>query len=373
MRRRVVLAAPDPQYAAKLARFLKENEPEWEVAAFTQEASLARHLKDAQRADALVVQSSMLERAREEAERAGWRGKGIVLADRPGEREPAPGWAEVAQYQALSRVVAELRSLVCEGGGREAGDARGTPVWTVFSASGGAGKTAVSLNLVRQACERGYRTLYLNLELLNATELLFGTGEPDSLSRLLYALQAGPERVRDEWERLRRRHPWLQADYLDAPDDPSERLAMTTERLKQLLSALTSLGTYDLIVADPDSGASDWHLELLAGSDRVVWLTVDDALCLRKAEKLCRHWQDELFARPGKVSFVRNKASGSSANRWSLPGAAPDGELPYIPQWKAIDQPSRLLQAPAFCGAVDRLLDGWGLVPSGRTAAETGT
>jgi len=370
VRRRVVLAAPEPQYAAKLARYLKENEPEWEVAAFSQEAALARHLRDAPPADALIVQSTMLERALAEAAGAGWQGKGVVLADRPGEREPVPGWAEVAQYQPLSRLSAELRRHVCGESGKGRAASGGAQVWTVFSASGGAGKTTVALNLVRQACERGCRTFYLNLEPLNATDLLFGPGEPDSLSRLLYALQANPGQVRDEWERVRRRHPWLQADYLDAPDFPAERLAMSAERLKQLLAVLSSSGAYDLIVVDPDSGCGDWHLELLAGSDRVVWLTVDDALCLRKEEKLARHWRDKLFTGDAAVSFVRNKASGGGLNRWNLPGSAPEGELPYIPQWKAMDQPGRLLQEPAFCGAVDRLLDGWGLLPAGRSAAE---
>ncbi|GIO14249.1 hypothetical protein J19TS2_38040 [Cohnella xylanilytica] len=372
MSSRVVLAAPEPQYAAKLARYLKENNPDWEVAAFTQEAGLLRHLKESGGGEALLVHSSLLPRLREAARDAGYRGKLIVLAEKPGATggEGSGGGEalpELAQYQPLSRLSAELRALIEGGIGGGKRESSGIEIWTVFSASGGAGKTTVALNLAKQAGERGCRTFYLNLEPLNATDLLFGEGEPDSLSRLLYALQSGEGRAEEEWERLRRHHAGLQADYLDAPEHPAERLAMTPEKLKTLLSAIADSGSYDLIVVDPDSGCGDWHRELLAASGRIVWLTTDDAHARRKADKLLRYWQERLPGLPGRVSFVVNKHAGAWAGdgRWTLPGGGPAALLPYVPQWKTLDQPGRLFQAPAFSGAIDRLLDGFGLAAAG--------
>lgn len=60
-------------------------------------------------------------------------------------------------------------------------------------------------------------------------------------------------------------------------------------------------------------------------------------------------------------------------NRWNLPFGAPIAILPYIPQWKAVEQPGRLLNAPAFSGAVEQLFHcmGFGeLVPSSRRRRE---
>ena len=96
---------------------------------------------------------------------------------------------------------------------------------TLFSASGGVGKTTVALNLIRQAGQRGLRTFYLNLEALNATSLLFGIGEPDSLSQLLYSLQAHPEQWGELLEKLCRHQAQLRTDFLDAPEHPGERFA----------------------------------------------------------------------------------------------------------------------------------------------------
>ncbi|WP_027093200.1 ParA family protein [Cohnella thermotolerans] len=360
MSRRIVLAVPEPQYAAKLARYLKENNPDWEVAAFTQEAALVRHIREAAGAEALLVQASLLPLVLKEAEAAGYRGKLIALAERDGTGRGAE-MPELAQYQPLSALSAKLRDLL--GGGRSGGSGKpsGTQVWTVFSASGGEGKTTAALNMAKQAGERGYRTFYLNLEPLNATDVLFGAGEPDSLSRLLYSLHARPEQAAEEWNSVRRRHPWLQADYFDAPDMPSERLAMTPDRLKSLLATVADSGRYDLILVDPDSGCGDWHRELLALSGRIIWLTLDDALALRKAEKLVRHWEDRLAGFPGNAVFVANKHTGRSSNAWILPGPAPAAHLPYVPQWKALEQPGRLFQSPAYGGAIDRLLDLMGL------------
>lgn len=370
MLKRIVLAVPEPQYAAKLARYLKEARPDWEVVAFTQETALARHLRDARDVAALLVHSSLLPQSRGYADEAGCAGKLIVLAESAGEGEGLP---EIAQYQPLSLLAAELTERMGSAGG--AGgltESSGPQIWTVFSASGGAGKTTAALNIAKQAGERGYRVFYLNLEPLNATDLLFGGGEPDSLSRLLYSLQSRPEECAGEWERLRRRQAALRADYLDAPELPSERLTMTLERLNSLLALIAGSGAYDLIVADPDSGCDEWHRELLAASDRVVWLAPDDSLALRKADKLLRYWQERLPADSGKMAFVLNKTGGESGSRWTLPGAEPAARLPYVPQWKALDQPGRLFQAPAYSGAIDRLLDALGLTNEPHDAERRG-
>ncbi|MGG1314493.1 hypothetical protein [Cohnella laeviribosi] len=355
---RLVMAVPDSQYASKLSRFLRESEPSWRIAAFTQEIALLRHLEEAPGTELLLLHSSFLPAIRAKADAGALRGRIVVLAERPGEGEGLP---EVAMYQPMSRLLTELTEHM-HGDARKSGEAAGgAPLLTVFSAAGGCGKTALALNIARQTGERGYRVFYLNLEALNATDLLFGTGEADSLSRLLYALRTRPEdRAAEELERLRRSEGRLRAEYFDAPDHPGERLAMTAEQLRELIGALRADGRYDLIVADADSGCGDWHLELLNLSARVVWMVMDDAQSLRKAEKLARYWMGKLPMDAGSVSFVLNKFSGAMKNEWRLPGKGPAGVLPYVPQWKAMAGLEGWFASPAFSGSVDRLLDEWG-------------
>lgn len=361
--RRLLLAAPESQYTAKLARYMNEKLPQWEVKAFTQELALAHCLASGTMADAALVHESMLGAAQDAATRGGFIGKLIVLresGEAPGGEEAKT--ASLPMYQPLSALLASLNEelLGAKGNGGDGGGSGRARVWTVFSASGGAGKTTVALNLVRQLGERGYRALYLNLEPLNATDLLFGTGDPDSLSGLLYEMQARPDKAEEEWKKRRRQHSILLGDYLDAPEHPAERLGMSGSRLKELLDIATRSGRYEAVVIDPDSGSGEWHQELLAMSDRVAWLVTPEAMCVRKTEKLLRHWQGRTDGVLEKVSWLINKASGNEELRERLPQARVLEKLPYMPQWKGLEETDKLLKAPAFSAAVERILDEWG-------------
>lgn len=354
MGRRVVLAATEREYAAKLAEYVREQEPSWDVAAFTYASALRMELQEGNGSiDLLIGEPGILSEAGSACDRARRSLSLVEHAGTGGEN----GWKEIDKYQPLPMLLNAIRGAIVGESGKRAVGCR---IVTVFSASGGTGKTTLALNLLRQAGERGLKTFYFNLEALNATSILFGRGEPDSLSRLLYGLQAHPEQWDDLFVNLCRHQPYLRADYIDAPDHPRERLAMSIEMLAEVLARIRKSGRYDLIVVDPDQGAGDWHRSLLMESDQIVWLAIDDMQGLKKAEILLRYWNEQpgSEALADKLTFVMNKAQGQrSLNRWSLPGDAPAMNLPYVPQWKTVEQPGRLLGVPAFCGAVDELLE----------------
>lgn len=363
MARTIVLATPIREYAVRLAEYLRETEPGWEISAFTHEQALRLRLQDAARIDALIGHPEWLRKAE-----ALMKGVGRVAAwsEEPGETGGA--WPELNVYQPLPGVAAEIRGLLADSVSGARGNCR---LLTVFSASGGAGKTSAALNLVRLAGERGWRTLYLNLETINATFRLFGRGEPDSLSRLLYALQAEPDRFAERLAQTVRHHSFLRADLVDAPDHPGERSAMTPELLESLTAAIRESGRYDLVVADPDSGASPWHAKLIALSDRVVWLVSDDWQCRTRTDRLAGFWQEEWPDWAGKISMVRNRAQSVSSNHLRLP-LPPAAALPYVPQWKAMVDPARLFGSAPFTGVLAALLDDWGWGPVTKGASADG-
>ncbi|HEY8528385.1 MAG TPA: hypothetical protein VIL22_01735 [Paenibacillaceae bacterium] len=369
---RVVLAAEHPVYAAKLAAYLRETEPGWEVAACTHALALRMVLREAGRVDVLVAPPAWLKELGEQAASAGVR---LALVDHPGQGE---GERELMQYQPLPRLHAAIREAADTEGRRDGGRGgnAGLPLVTVFSASGGAGKTTLALNLVRQAGERGLRTFYLNLEAVGGAEPWLGQEHPDSLTRLLYVLQSRPEQWKEEWERLCRYRELLMADALDCPDRPDERLAMTPDALDRLLEAVAA-GGYDWIVADPDCGAGEWHFRLLERSRRVVWLVTEDIQGVHKAAKLFRYWAERdpslsartWFVSSKRVAGLRSRAEDApweAAGRvWPLPGKGPAAALPHISSWKMLDHPGRLLNEPAYQEAVGKLMDLLGMRKGG--------
>ncbi len=378
---RIVLGAEHPSYVGKLAAYLRKTEPGWEVAACTHELALRQTLRDAGRVDALVAPPAWL---KELGEAAGAAAVRLALVERPGE---GAGERELPQYRPLPELHAAIRAAAEAGRGGQPGGGgttsagAGLPLVTVFSAAGGAGKTTLALNLVRQAGERGLRAFYLNLEAVSGADLWLGTEEPDSLTRLLYALQVHPERWREEWTRLCKYRDALRADAVDIPDRPDERLAMTPEHLDRLLEAVAAAG-YDWIVADPDSGAGEWHFRLAERSRCLVWLVTEDAQCLAKTAKLFRHWAGKDPGMPARTWFVHSKSlsptgagespsrDGFAPLRWLLPGKGPAAALPYIPSWKRVVQPGRLLHEPAYQGAVGELMQRLGMTKGGDRVAD---
>jgi hypothetical protein len=373
---RIVLATDNSSYIAKLAAYLREMEPGWEVAACTHELALRLTVREAGRIDVLVAPPAWL---RELGEAAGVARACLALVEQPGQGGEE---RELPQYQPLPGLHAAIRAAAETGRGGRAGGSGvssgrgGLPLVTVFSASGGAGKTTLALNLVRQAGERGLRAFYLNLEAVSGAELWLGPGDPDSLTRLLYALQAHPERWPEEWARLCKHRDALRADAIDSPDRPDERLAMTPEQLDRLLEAVAAAG-YDWIVADPDSGAGDWHFRLAERSRCLIWLVTEDAPCLAKTAKLFRYWSEKDPSLPARTWFVNSKWLGASTSmeaasmtelatlRWPLPGKGPAAALPYISSWKRVVQPGRLLIEPAYQGAVGELMNRIGMKRGG--------
>lgn len=351
MTRKIVLAIPNRAYAAGLAEYLRETEPGWETSAFTHEAALRHRLQDPGGVDALVGDPMLLKQT--EPYLAGVP-RITALVEEQGETDGA--WPEISIYQPLPGVAASIRGLLADAAPAFRGQCR---MLTVYSAAGGIGKTTLALNWARLAGERGLRTLYLNLEPINATSKLFGVGEPDSLSALLYVLQTDPEAFPGQLERSVRHQAYLRADLIDAPEHPGERLAMTPELLERLIDGIRATGRYDLIVADPDSGIGPWHATLLGLSDKVAWLVTDDWQCMEKTVKLLAHWREEGTVWGKRIDFLRNKCQGASVGGWPLP-AAPAAALPYVPQWKEMEDPARMFGSAAYCGVLEKLLDAWG-------------
>ncbi|MFC3799659.1 hypothetical protein [Cohnella sp. GCM10012308] len=385
---RLVLAAPQPGYASRLALYLKERDPLAEIAAFTHADALERYMQTGRGADLLVVQQSLLPALGQVPIGGGAR---IVVLTDSGASGEYEGLPAIAQYQSLPRLAAEIRRLA---GTASAKPAEGTALWTVYSAGGGAGKTTLALNIARQAAERGYSVMYLNLEALCGVGTLLGgretgggeTGgggadgreaggrEPEGLSRLLYELSAHPSAAEAQIRALGSRRSVVGAGYLEPADHPAELLAMTPERLEALIEALRRYGGFDLIVADPDGGFAGWQQRLLELSGRICWIAADDVQLLGKTESMLREWGDRQPELLGKSTYIWNKALGeASSDAMRLPGGAEWLPLPYIPQWQRVSDIGAIVGSGAFAGGVDRLLDALGYAGPGERPAPPGT
>ncbi len=236
----------------------------------------------------------------------------------------------------------------------------GAQVIAVHSASPGAGKTTVALNLAKQLGNRGVRTFYLNLETIDSSasfrgETNVGLNGGKGLPELLYDLKAAKEK-RENCQFPLSQYAYFQ-EKLKSPsfpplDRPDELLQMDEEDTTALIDYIAASGACDLILIDTDSDNHERLRALLKRADRVLWLLADDLLHLRKTsgwmEYEERRSPESYRTLLAKSSFVVNRYGGRLENVLPRPELRPAAFLSYIPSWKFLSREDVLLGSPIF-------------------------
>lgn len=268
------------------------------------------------------------------------------------------------KYQPLNQLLSKVtshylekhnyRTIRASEGGR-------TQVIAIYSGMGGSGKTTTALNLARQMASVEKKVLYLNLEFLNSTGPLFHAEEGNHFSRILYYLKSNTSQLMAKLEELKRHDLQTRIDYFEPLQNSEEMLDMTKEDVKVLIETIVSMGSYDLVILDLESSTHERIVSALLNSDFIFWLLQDDVQCLEKNRLLLKEYQcllDKNYSTLIKnTRFVMNRYTGKLANNLKDYGFVLDGHLPYIPEWKTVNQIDQLMKAPFFNKEVVKLLD----------------
>lgn len=369
----LAVAVREQDYIRRLDDYVRSSPlgQEWRVTGFSSAASLKQYLKGGYPVDLLLVQPWL-------AAEAEAHGAGIpkaLLVRRAGEAcGAAEGWTEVLQFQAVPRLLRQLTAVRAEGGGTvvklRASGAGLTAVMAVYSPAGGIGKSTAALNLVHQAALQGMNVFYLNLEPFDATGLLLGDrgakGE-EGLSGVLYALKSNPGEAGAVFKRLRRHHSVLKADYFAGDTPPEEKLALQAEDTAKLLETIADTGDYDLVVVDLDSAFREAHMAVFERSRHILWLMSQDMPSVRKTESALafarRAWPERFGASERTIRYIacRHMDNGGVAGLSARGNFAVFGKLPYVSEWRLLEQPGRLLASRAYGAAAAGLLGKLGL------------
>ncbi|BBH24768.1 hypothetical protein Back11_61130 [Paenibacillus baekrokdamisoli] len=355
----LILAVKEADYIERLADYIRQDAfgENWQLTAFTNPTALRHFIRAGYRADLIVAQQSMLE---ELGEAAGITPT-VVLVAHLGQ---CSMYTEVIQYQPLPQL---LQSFSAVHAASASGDhmvhaegGAGAVVVSVYSASGGIGKTTLALQLAGQAGMRQARVFYLNLEQWNATSLYFGEEGEDDFSQMLYTLQSQPEKALTRLTQLRKRHANLKIDYFAPCSNAEERLSITSEQAKRLLHVIAGLGQYDMVVVDLDSRLEPLHQAVYEASDHVLWLVSEQSVVLRKTELALKYgeqkWGAAFLEQSRKFRFIQARAQRQEISMDTKLNLRIDGVLPYIAEWDNGGQAFDTFASAAYLGAVDSLL-----------------
>lgn len=262
-------------------------------------------------------------------------------------QQPLP---RLDKYQSLHQLLMSLVELI--RGAHEQKRKEGyTQVIGIYSATGGSGKTTVSLNLTRQWAEEGRSVFYLNLETVGSGLLFTGPeSKRDGLARLLYDLKAANDRqegLKAPVSAYAYRHAEIQGDTFPPVDNLEELLEMGCADTVSLIDYIAGSGMYDVVVIDTDAYPDGRMDAVFQKADQIVWLVVDDHEALRKTGIWLGHLErtrpDFPSIMQNKLKFVLNRYTGSKQVEMP-PQIKLYGLLPLIPVWS--HQPTRQGELP---------------------------
>lgn len=375
----LALVLKETEYLKRLADYVRDSQwgEQWQVIAFTHAEAYKQYVKQGYKIDLIAAQPTLLRELKEVIVNVPVAALVIKL----GESSEA---SELLQYQPLPLLLQRLADIHIKSiihpaqAAALSSAASGVKVISVYSASGGTGKTALALHLAHAASSHQYRTFYLNLERWNTASSWLGIVQAsnksaynaseiertshfddEGLSELLYGMKSQPEHSVRWLLENRKQHPLLKADYLASCTNLEDRLTLGAEDAIGLVDIIVGSGQYDLIVVDLDDGLDVLHTAIFEQSDHVLWVMNEDAAVRSKQVLALRYgqqkWNERFSSLTRKFLFVRNRAVDESVENSEMDGFKyAQVSLPEVPEWRGV--PSvKLLSSPLFRAAVDKL------------------
>jgi cellulose biosynthesis protein BcsQ len=342
----LIIALEDQEYAELLMNYIHNSEyaDKVSVMMFTRFDSFNQVLEEGVPADLSLVQPEWMSGRRRPPQ---WRTMAYLT-----EQAMEGGEALVlSKYQPLSRLMENLLAGYYELAGtkpvRESACRAETKIISVYSASGGTGKTTVALNLAKQLSIMRYRVFYLNLEGLSGLSALLGADNDDGFSQMLYFIKSRSPALDEKLRQYVREDRRIGAHRFDPPVHLDDMRLMTDEDAKLMLTTLADSGRYDIIVADLESSLHERVIACLDLSGQIIWLVVDEPQCLHRTEMLLTKLQHER-GYATKTELVVNRFTGTWSGAWNSYSYKPAAILPYIPHWKQPESLANLLASSVF-------------------------
>jgi MinD-like ATPase involved in chromosome partitioning or flagellar assembly len=298
------------------------------------------------------------------------KGDTVIVLDENYHGDEEKNYPFVPMYQPLDKLILQVLLIHSEDSYGPIGLLRksgATSVISVFSASGGSGKSTVAMNMAHQLALLDKKIFYLNLELAGSLEPVFETVNYADFGQLIYCLKSEPQQLRNKLEPFLKYQARLNVEYLCGPYYSQEMQELAADDIGLLISELAAMARYDFIVVDLESTRHPRITAALKSSDRVIWIVTDDIRCLHKTHL----WAEDLkfldlrMGGSAKTAYVLNKYIGTPLNDFKAKGIEITAYLPYVPDWKSLQQAERLFSDSGFNEHILRLYKAMGLEEEG--------
>jgi cellulose biosynthesis protein BcsQ len=355
----LVIADEESDYLEHVLHYIRTTDyaDRFIVKTFSGKDSLEEYMHTGSTIHLLLVQPKLL---RNESAQSSVIHTTIHLIDQS--HRPDDNTLSVFKYQPLHQLLSNVLTLHLENHGgtlRSNTNKRKTQVVSVYSASGGSGKTTLAINLAKESANLGSRIFYLNLEFLCTFGRYFTITGEDLFSKLLYYVKSNQKQLLTRFEQLKQHDPSTKIDFFEPLTNPEEILEMNMEEIGQIITSIVQSNLYDLIVIDLDSTTHQKNISAMLKSDVIIWLVTDDIHIIDKTQLLLRELKrllgEDYATVFGSTKFILNKYTGQIANQFDQFFIELYEKLPYVPEWKSVSGPEQMLMATSYNSRVRKL------------------
>jgi cellulose biosynthesis protein BcsQ len=285
----------------------------------------------------------------------------ILLSDSNLLKQKEESIPYVFKYQPLNQLVTKLFSIYYEGCKSKTSifNPLHSKVISIFSSTGGCGKTTVAMNLVRQLNARHKKVFYLNLESISSAELFIHMPDEDQFAQILYYAKTQANVLPQKLDEFIIHNTDIGCDYIHPLSNYKDVDDIEQQDIETLIQSLLERSHYDFIVIDLDSTLHPKNWGSFLKSDYIVWLLSDDIQCRLKTNKIWKGLTDLYAMKPveflSKTYFTINKFVGTLINDFAEIGIKVSFHLPYIPGWKAVNNGEQLVTSDIFNRHINQL------------------
>jgi cellulose biosynthesis protein BcsQ len=157
-------------------------------------------------------------------------------------------------------------------------------VCAFVSASGGTGASTVSAAFAKRSQLKGQKTIYINLEQCGATNMFFTGKNNGNFSNVIFALKNRKSNLSMKLSsEIKQSEEGV--SFFDECEVALDKATITPDEIKRLLDTIRIAGSYNIIVMDMSFSLSNQCIDVLAMTDRIVFVSDGCEISNYKTEK----------------------------------------------------------------------------------------
>ncbi|MGN0642449.1 MAG: AAA family ATPase [Huintestinicola sp.] len=151
-----------------------------------------------------------------------------------------------------------------------------TNIVAFYSPVGGCGKTAVSLACASEIADRGMRVLYMNLEFMNSSSLMFPIEGRKGIGELIGAIDGNINQTLKAESLVKKSSDNVL--YFDRFENLLDIYEVNDEDISKLLSIISSSEICDLIIIDMNTSLNICSRAVLDAADKIILMERGDRI-----------------------------------------------------------------------------------------------